>query len=127
MKTIKTKLLKLYNASIVGVLAILGFMACVNAGCAKYGVPCAEAKHLVKGNVSSQKTQQPIKGVNVIAECNHSQTNESGDYQIKTPPRVHLHFRDPAGNYKNLDTLIEFQGETSKTVNIQLTPKENNE
>jgi len=123
----KTGFLKLYNASIVGLLATLGFMTCVNAGCAEYGVPCVEGKNTIIGNVSSKETLQPIKGINVHAECSSSQTNEQGIYQVKVHSLGYLYFHDPTGNYHNLDTLIEFQAnEMSKIVDIQLTPKENN-
>ena len=118
----KTKLLKTYNASIAWLLATLGFMT-VNSGCMKYGVESAD--YIVKGNVSSKETQQPIEGVDV---CNYdcTQTNAIGTYEIWSgTPYVNLSFNDPAGNYESLDTLIQFQGkETNKTVNIQLTPKE---
>ena len=120
----KTLFLKFSSASIAGLLAVLGFMACVNSGCMKYGCPSADTKFRINGNVSSKETQQPVENISVHGECSSSRTNEVGNYQVKTSSHAYLHFYDPVGNYQDFDTLIEFQKkETSKTVNVQLTPK----
>jgi len=117
----KTKILRLYNVSILKFLAILGFMS-VNTGCAMYGV---EKETFINGKVSSKKTLQPIEGIEVCARgC--IQTDEAGMYEIWAGRHFNLSFYDPAGNYERFDTLIEVterRNTVRKTIDIQLTPK----
>jgi len=124
----KTKLLKLYSASILKLLTFLGFMTVT--GCvAMYGVeiPCENMDLTVRGNVSSKETGLPIEGVQVIALCSWGHTtDEKGNFETKIFSSESLFFRDPTGNHEDLDTLINSQGEASKTVNIQLRPRETN-
>jgi putative lipoprotein (rSAM/lipoprotein system) len=130
----KTKLLKSYNSVITALLAILGFSAaCLGlSSCKKYGSPCAD--FLVMGKVSSKETLQPIENIQISTEYDWNQTftDKDGNYQLMhhCMNTFLVQFRDTANNYKDLDTLIEFQrakeGKTvRKTLNIELTPKEN--
>jgi putative lipoprotein (rSAM/lipoprotein system) len=126
LNEVKTKLLKTQNVIIAKILTLLGFTAFVSCGMEKYGVPHTEYK--VMGKVSSKETQQPIENIQVSTrQWNQIYTDENGNYQIWHDDRDALiQFRDTANNYNDLDTLIKFEGRVDqKTINVQLTPKEN--
>jgi putative lipoprotein (rSAM/lipoprotein system) len=137
----KTKFIKTENAVITGLLAFLGFSCDFGGNVAEYGVPCAD--FIVLGKVSDKKTEQPIENIQVSTyEWNKTFTDENGNYEVKTNdfPKDQtflVKFRDITEKYNDLDTLIEFKdpkftggdkkwynGKTSKTVDIQLTPKD---
>jgi putative lipoprotein (rSAM/lipoprotein system) len=138
IETMKIKLLKTYNVIIAALLAILGFSSCTAPD--EYGTP--EAKFIVKGKVSSKETQQPVENIRVTMNWDANFTNGEGNYHVANlvPPTYRtflVQFHDTLGAYMDLDTLIEFkdpkftggdkkwyEGETSKTVDIQLTAKD---
>ena len=122
----KTKLLKAYNASIVSLLAILGFITCVNAGCAKYGSPAT--MFIVNGNVSCKETRQPIPNIRVTTGYVAAFTDSVGHYEIVNWTHIsQIQFRDTTEKYKALDTLIELKEGETKTLNVQLTPRQTND
>jgi hypothetical protein len=118
----KTKFIKAQNSVITWILAVLGLAS--GTSCEKYGMP-AEDFNYVEGIVSSKKTEQPINGILVSSEYGSQHTHNGGQYILETPKITTISFRDPAENYNDFDTLIEFQkrGEL-KRIDIQLTPKE---
>jgi len=134
----KIKFLKTYNALIAILLVVFG-ISCVASK--EYGTP--DAKFIVKGKVSSKETKEPIEDIRVTMNWHNDITNEKGDYRVENNDfpgdRAFLvKFHDTKGIYMDLDTLIEFKnpqftggdknwysGETSKTVDIQLTEKDN--
>ena len=134
----KIKFLKTYNAIIAALLAILGFSC--GSSLDEYGTP--EAKFIIKGKVSSKDTQQPIENICVNMGRNTVFTNVKGNYQVTVwgfpeDQACLVKFHDTGGMYMDLDTLIEFknpqftggdkkwyEGEASKTVDVQLTTKD---
>jgi putative lipoprotein (rSAM/lipoprotein system) len=143
----KTKFIKTQNVVIAKILAILGFGAVIT-GCepkygtlvAEYGVP--SAKFIVNGKVS---LQHPIENIRVVMHGSYNDTaftDEHGNYEVAIDNNAWnsnflVQFHDTENRYKDLDTIVEFkdpkftggdgwyEGETRKTVNVELTPKEN--
>jgi len=127
----KMKLLKWYSSSILKLLAFLGFVTIVNTGC-MYGI---EHVTFIEGKVTSKKTLQPIEGVEICLDPDHSweqrcaETDEAGMYRIGAGRHFNLSFYDPSGNYERFDTLIEINSRRNtieKTIDIQLSPRETN-
>ncbi len=142
------KFLKTQNTVIAKILTILGFGAVIT-GCepkygtlvAEYGVP--SAKFIVNGKVSSQ---HPIENIRVVMhgwDNDTAFTDEYGNYEVAIDDNASndnflVQFHDTENRYKDLDTTVEFkdpkftggdgwyEGETCKTVNVELTPKEHN-
>lgn len=148
MKT-KIKLLNACNLIIAGLCALLGFASCTTFGADEYGTP--SAKFIVNGKVLSKETQQPLKNVRVIMQetINYlpfnpdtTFTDDKGIYQLirESFPQEQtflIQFQAVDNNYTPLDTLVTFSnpeftggsgnwyaGETSKKVDVKLTPQD---
>ena len=147
MKKAKNKFYKTSNAIIFGLLALLGFTSSCDKGpnlMVEYGTP--SAKFIVNGKVNSKDTNTPIHNIRVIMRGDTSFTDSEGKYQVvdnygfPNNQTYDLKFQDIDstinGNYKNLDTIVEFvnpqfingdghwyEGETSKEFNIKLDEK----
>jgi putative lipoprotein (rSAM/lipoprotein system) len=142
MKTVQTKLLKTYNAIITCLIALLGFSTSCEP-VMEYGTP--SAKFIVKGKVSSSETSLPIKRIQVVMQGDTVFTDDNGNYRISddegfpTDQTYNIQFKDidnlTNGEFNDLDTIAEFknpkftngdgwyEGETTKTLDVKLTPK----
>ena len=139
----RIKFLKTYNAIIVGLLAILGFVSSCDSK-DEYGTP--SAKFIVNGKVTSSETEQAIENIRVVMQGDTTYTNSDGVYQVvdkwgfPTYQTYNIQFLDVDGEINNefsdLDTIVEFKdpefsggdgdwysGETSKDFDVKLTPK----
>jgi putative lipoprotein (rSAM/lipoprotein system) len=151
MRKVALGYFKICNAFIAIVLAFLGF----TVSCAKeYGTPSAPyveygtpyARFIVKGEVESSETKQPIQNIRVYLLRDSTSTDSTGHYQVINtgelpesqtfPIRFHDVDGTLHGEYTNLDTVVVFNdpqfirgdgqwydGETSKDFNVQLKPK----
>lgn len=143
MKKARITILKTCNVLIAGLLTLIGF-ACVTDPRAEYGTP--SAKFIVNGKVSSSLTDLPIEGVKVVMEGDSTTTDSDGNFRVSDPDgfpedqEYLVKFQDidgeANGHFNALDTIVAFidpqftngdgdwyDGETSKELDIQLTPK----
>jgi putative lipoprotein (rSAM/lipoprotein system) len=140
----KGKINKLYGFIISKLLAVLGFATSCGPPVAEYGTPYANYK--VSGQVTSANTEMPIGQIEVEMFGETSVTNAKGNYQIIVSdfpgePVYDVFFKDvdgaEQGEYQDLDTLVDFnkpifrngdgdwyEGEASRTLNVELEPKE---
>jgi putative lipoprotein (rSAM/lipoprotein system) len=137
-----TKLLKIYSAAIVFILASLG----VTTSCepaVEYGVPFA--KFIVNGTVTSSDSLKDIEGIRVVMEGDTTTTDYQGNYQVicadasVSSQTFDIYFQDidgtVNGDFTNLDTTVEFinpqfvngngwyEGEATEEFNIKLDKK----
>jgi len=141
MSKVQFAYLKTYNRIIALLLTFLG----VTVSCAKaeYGTP--SANFIVNGNIKSSVTNQPIQNVRVVMENDSTYTDATGHYQVgesrfPVSQTFTIKIKDLDGSlngeFNNFDTLVEFKdpqfingdghwydGETTKVLNIKLTPK----
>src|SRR5208283_4387080 len=113
----------IYNAVIALLLAFLGFT--VSCGKLEYGTPSVpyteygtpNAKFIVKGEVESSQTDQPIKNIRVIMQRDSVLTDSTGHYQVDSYGfpvlrTFSIKFHDIDGNlngeYFDLDTIVVF-------------------
>lgn len=152
MKYLKRKTISGYNILIKGLLTLLGFSTACQIGADAYGVPPAPAygvpmaTFIVKGEVTSKVTSQPIEGIQVVMEWDTAFTDNNGIYETKLSSGAGsnmfaIQFRDvdgvANGEFLPLDTTVEFkdpiftggsgywdEGTAEETLNVQLKPKE---
>ena len=153
MRATKIKILKIWNIIIAGILSILGFASsCKDEPLVEYGSP--HAKFIVNGTVTDKTTQTPIQNIRVIMTNNSeysylhdtAYTDSNGNYEVidndgfPTNQTYKLYFQDiddeTNGNYLDVDSVAEFidpkftgksgwySGETSKKLNIKMSPEE---
>ena len=143
MSMIKNGYLKFYNAVIIAFLALLGF-SCSNDPVDEYGTP--SAKFIVNGNVLSEESNEPVRNIRVVMQNDTAYTDQEGNYQVAdnwgfpTDQTYIIKFSDIDnelnGAYHAIDTVVEFNdpeftggdgkwysGETTKILDIKLTPK----
>ncbi len=139
---IRKNFLRSTNALIAWLLAILGFGCSINMP-VEYGMPHAD--FIVKGNVTSTETKQPIENIRVGMQGDTVYTDKDGNYQVVSGSypdnqSFAISFQDideaTNGSYQDVDTLVDFtnteftggdghwyDGETTKELNIKLSPK----
>jgi len=147
MHPFSTRLLKITNLLLGGLLALIGFAASCdkdNILC-EYGMP--HAKFKVNGKVISVATNEPVANIRVVMQYDTAYTTSDGSYEVSDDfgfPRdttYPLKFEDVDGVYNGsfhpADTSVEFKevifhdgdgkwyaGETEKEFNISLDPEE---
>ncbi|MFP4023981.1 MAG: radical SAM-associated putative lipoprotein [Thiohalospira sp.] len=141
---IKNRYLKFYNAAIVSLMAFLDFACSSSIEPVEYGTP--SAKFIVNGTVSSEESNEPVRNIRVVMQNDTAYTDQEGNYQVAddwgfpTDQTYVIKFTDidheQNGAYHDLDSIVEFKdpeftggdgkwysGETSKELDIKLTPK----
>ncbi|MBN2892694.1 MAG: radical SAM-associated putative lipoprotein [Bacteroidales bacterium] len=120
MKNFKRIFLGKINKSLLAFIGILGF----TAGCfpkMEYGSPSAD--FILKGDVKSANTEQPIKNIQVVMNYDTTQTDENGNFTLsfKDFPQEHdvtVYFNDVDsslnGDYQNKEQDVHFSGDDFK-------------
>jgi putative lipoprotein (rSAM/lipoprotein system) len=144
MKKVQHSILSFSNSVLAVILAMLGFASACGESVDEYGVP--SAKFIVKGNVSSAQTSQPVPNIRVVLDQDTVFTNAQGNYIVvdengfPESRTYSLKFQDIDndlnGSFTDLDTIAEFNnpvfkggngkwysGEVTKTIDIKLDPK----
>ncbi|MCL3782474.1 hypothetical protein EMN47_18990 [Prolixibacteraceae bacterium JC049] len=145
MKQAKKGFFKTYNLVIAALMAILGFTSCDDeGGMCEYGTPHALFK--VNGKVTSVKTGQAVKDIQIIMGRDTVYTDASGNYKLEKSvdfapdDNYDLNINDvdgeSNGTFVNQKVDIDIkevkftggsgswdQGEATKTIDVKLEEK----
>ena len=137
----KNHIIPLLNKLIFALIALLGFSCDPKNSRDEYGSPEADFK--VNGTIVDEVTLNKLSDIQVIMEGDTILSDENGNYEVgvrdfPTDRAYLVSFKDVDGelnnSYSQLDTIVEFEnpefengdgwysGETSKQVDIKLTP-----
>jgi len=143
MKKAETNYLRFYNFVILGLLTALGFSVSCSSQM-EYGMPSATFK--VNGTIEAKDSKMPIENIKVVMRGDTAFSDSNGKYYLEdkygSPGNsiYDINFIDYDGSlngeYKNLDTLVEFinpefeggdghwyEGEITREFNVELMPK----
>ena len=138
-------LFKIVNRIILSLIAVLGFSCSSDDPIVEYGSPSADFN--ISGNIIDETTLEKLSNIQIISNNASSSTfgdtiySENGHYEIvkRDYPSSQVFvvtFKDTSNLHQTLDTLVDFTdpvfengdgswyyGETSKEVDIKLTPE----